>query len=120
MVNDQLNEFTYPAHLAGLSYSLYRHVRGLTIRVSGYSGKQDILLRRIIDALASPKLDSQRFEILKQDMIRGLRNRRENPPYNRALDELRDLIIDPQWSDAEQLDAMQGATLEASGGNSPW
>jgi secreted Zn-dependent insulinase-like peptidase len=113
MVNDQLNEFTYPAHLAGLSYSLYRHVRGLTIRVSGYSGKQDILLRRIIDALASPKLDSQRFEILKQDMIRGLRNRRENPPYNRALDELRDLIIDPQWSDAEQLDAMQGATLEA-------
>ena len=113
MVNDQLNEFSYPADLAGLNYSLYKHIRGLTIRVSGYSGKQDTLLRRIIDALASPKLDPQRFEILKQDRIRSLRNRRENPPYNRALDELRDLLIDPQWSDVEQLDAMQGTTLDA-------
>ena len=44
MVNDQLNSFSYPADIAGLSYSLYKHIRGFTVRVSGYSDKQDLLL----------------------------------------------------------------------------
>ncbi len=112
MVNDELNEFSYPANLAGLSYSLYKHIRGLTIRISGYSDKQDILLRRIVKALHRPRLDPQRFRILKQDLIRNIRNRRKNAPYDRALDELRDMLIHPQWSDSAQLAAATAATLD--------
>ncbi len=112
MVNDELNEFSYPANLAGLSYSLYKHIRGVTIRISGYSDKQDILLRRILAALDRPKLNPRRFVILKQDLIRNIRNRRENAPYDRALDELRDMLIHPQWSDKAQLAAAMNVTLE--------
>lgn len=112
MVNDELNEFSYPANLAGLSYSLYKHIRGLTIRISGYSDKQDVLLERIVSALDRPKLDPQRFRILKQDLVRNIRNRRENAPYDRALDELRDLLIEPQWSDAAQLAAAREVSLD--------
>ncbi len=112
IVNDQLNEFSYPANLAGLSYSLYKHIRGVTIRISGYSDKQDVLLRQIVSALARPKLDPQRFQILKQDLVRNIRNRRENAPYDRALDELRDMLIAPQWSDEARLAAAKNVTLD--------
>ncbi|MDX1514890.1 MAG: insulinase family protein, partial [Gammaproteobacteria bacterium] len=111
MVNDQLNEFSYPADLAGLSYSLYRHVRGFTIRVSGYSAKQDVLLQRIVSALAEPRLDPGRFQILKSDMLRTLKNRRQNRPYERALDDLQDMLIHPQWDEREQIQAISGVTL---------
>ena len=39
-INEQLNEFSYPAALAGLSYRLYPHVRGVSVRLSGYQDKQ--------------------------------------------------------------------------------
>ncbi len=112
MVNDELSEFSYPADLAGLSYSLYKHIRGVTIRISGYSDKQDILLRRIVAALDRPRLDPQRFEILRQDLVRNIRNRSQNAPYDRALDELRDMLIYPQWSDKAQLAAAARLTLD--------
>jgi len=112
MVNDELNEFSYAANLAGLSYSLYKHIRGVTVRISGYSDKQDILLKRIIAALSRPRLDPQRFRILKQDLVRNIRNRGQNAPYDRALDELRDMLIAPQWSDKAQLSAANDATLD--------
>ncbi|HSS64049.1 MAG TPA: insulinase family protein, partial [Gammaproteobacteria bacterium] len=112
MVNDELNEFSYAANLAGLSYSLYKHIRGVTVRISGYSDKQDILLRQIIGALERPELDPQRFRILKQDLVRNIRNRRQNAPYDRALDELRDMLIAPQWSDEAQLSAAANVTLD--------
>ncbi|MFQ5760007.1 MAG: insulinase family protein, partial [Acidiferrobacterales bacterium] len=32
IVNDQLSEFSYPAYLAGLTYDLYKHVRGFAVR----------------------------------------------------------------------------------------
>lgn len=112
MVNDELNEFSYPANLAGLSYSLYKHIRGLTVRISGYSDKQDILLRQIVEALDRPKLDPKRFRILRQDLIRNIRNRSQNAPYDRALDELRDMLIHPQWSDRAQLAAATAATMD--------
>ena len=112
MVNDQLNEFSYPADLAGLDYNLYRHIRGLTVRISGYSAKQDVLLERIAAALASPKLDPKRFGILKNDLIRTVRNRRQDRPYERALDDLQDMLIVPQWDEPERLAALQQTTLE--------
>lgn len=112
MVNDQLNEFSYPADLAGLDYSLYRHIRGLTIRISGYSAKQDVLLERIAAAMASPKLDPKRFGILKNDLIRTVRNRRQDRPYERALDDLQDMLVVPQWDESEQLAALGQTTIE--------
>jgi insulysin len=112
MVNDELNEFSYAANLAGLSYRLYKHIRGVTIRISGYSDKQNILLKRIIAALYRPKLDRQRFLIVKQDLVRNIRNRKENAPYDRALDELRDMLVLPQWSDEAQLAATSEATVD--------
>jgi secreted Zn-dependent insulinase-like peptidase len=107
LVNDQLTEFSYDAALAGLGYSLYKHVRGFSVRVSGYDDKQTILVQRIVDALRRPNIADDRFEVAKENMIRGLRNARKNSPYRRAIDEVRLLLTEPSWSE-EQLLAVIG------------
>ena len=107
LVNDQLNEFSYPASLAGLSYSLYKHLRGFSARISGYTGKQARLLKRMINALKNPKLDPQRFAIIKANMLRNIRNSVQDAPYNRAIAEVRTLLVQQDWSDEELLAALQ-------------
>lgn len=106
LVNDQLTEFSYDADLAGLSYSLYKHVRGFTVRVSGYDDKQTVLVERIVDALRHPKIADDRFEIAKENMIRGLRNARKDSPYRLAIGEVHLLLTEPSWSEEELLAAI--------------
>jgi secreted Zn-dependent insulinase-like peptidase len=108
LVNDQLTEFSYDADLAGLSYSLYKHVRGFTARVSGYDDKQTVLVERILDALRHPKIADDRFEIAKENMIRGLHNARKDSPYRLAIGEVHLLLTEPSWSEEELLAAIGG------------
>jgi len=106
LVNDQLTEFSYDADLAGLSYALYKHIRGFTVRISGYDDKQDVLVARIVDALRKPTIADDRFEIAKENMIRGLRNAQKDSPYRLAIDEVRLLLTEPTWSEREMLAAI--------------
>ena len=83
MANDALNEFAYPAAIAGQSHSLYRHRRGVSVRLSGWSDKQDLLLARIVRTLRALPLPARRFEAEKAEYARELRNvdeRRPVPP----------------------------------------
>ncbi|MCA8967339.1 MAG: insulinase family protein, partial [Planctomycetes bacterium] len=88
MVKDNLNEYSYPASLAGLDYSLYRHSRGFSVRMSGYEDKQPVLLARLADTLRTPDLDEQRFQGAREELLRALRNASRDTPYSRAMDEL--------------------------------
>jgi secreted Zn-dependent insulinase-like peptidase len=115
LVNDQLDTFSYPADLAGLSFRLYRHSRGLTVRISGYDERQPELLARILDALASPRIDPRRFEILRNELGRDLENSRLDQPYRRAMTRLHDILVEPNWTVAERLaivDTLTAAELE--------
>jgi len=111
LVNDQLTEFSYDADLAGLSYDLYKHIRGFTVRISGYDDKQSVLVARIVDALTNPRIADDRFQIAKENAIRGLRNAQKNSPYRRGIDEVRLLLTEPDWSEAQLLEAI--ADVEA-------
>ncbi len=112
LVNDQLNEYAYPAALAGLGFQLYSHMRGISVRVSGYADRQAELLQRILKTLTAPELQAQRFAILKAELKRGLLNRRRNQPYRQALSTLRDLLVKPRWTDTEQLAVIDAITLQ--------
>lgn len=112
LVNDQLTEFSYDADLAGLSYSLYKHIRGFTVRVSGYDDKQAVLVERIVDALRRPHIAEDRFEVAKENMVRSLRNAAKNSPYRRALDEVRLLLTEPDWSEEQLLAAIVDVTAD--------
>ena len=112
MTNDTLNEFAYPASLAGQSYSLYRHRRGISVRLSGWSDKQDLLLARIVSTLRDPPLPARRFEAEKAEYLRQLRNIGERRPFRRAMSDMSELLIEPAWSDNVLLAALEAVTLE--------
>ncbi len=111
VVNDQLNEFSYPADVAGLEYSLYTHTRGFSVRVSGYNDKQARLLDRIIAAIRQPKFDPRVFDMARRKLIRGYANRAKNAPNQQVMSSVIDLILKPHWLDAALLEAVQGVDL---------
>ena len=107
LVNDQLNEFSYPAILAGLSYRLYPHIRGFTIRISGYNDKQPLLLKRLIETLRDPVIDPERFAIIKERQLRQLRSARLDRPYSQTMGELSQLLVEPSWTEDQRIAALE-------------
>lgn len=112
IVNDQLNEFSYPAYLAGLTYDLYKHIRGFTVRISGYNDKQALLLSRIVEALTSPTIRPERFAIAKDELGRRLGNAKREPPNRQTVSEVSRLLLKPHWTAERRLTAMQRLTLK--------
>ena len=110
MVHDALDEFAYPAALAGQTWALSRNRRGITVRLSGWSDKQDLLLARVVSTLRALPLPARRFEAQKSEYARHLRNAGERKPFRRALSDVRTLLIEPDWSDDARLEAL--ATVE--------
>jgi len=47
LINAQLNKIVYPAGIAGLEYSLYRHIRGISVKVNGFEDYQSALLNQL-------------------------------------------------------------------------
>ena len=112
MVQDALDEFAYPALLAGQTWALSRSRRGITVRLSGWSDKQDLLLARIVSTLRALPLPARRFEAQKSEYARHLRNAGERKPFRRAMSEVRALMIEPDWSDDTRLEALGAVELE--------
>jgi len=106
-VNDRLNEFAYPASLAGLDYRLYDHIRGVTVRISGYDDKQRLLLERIARTLREVEVDDGRFAIFKEELMRALRNTAEETPYRQTAREIGNLLLVPHWTEAQRLAALE-------------
>lgn len=106
VAQDELNEFTYPATLAGLDFSLYNHIRGISIKVSGYPNKQSTLISRILNTLTTAAIKPSRLRQIKEDLKRELENSAKRKPYEQTAGKLRELLIEPLWSDKEKLDVI--------------
>ncbi|WP_299177961.1 insulinase family protein [uncultured Neptuniibacter sp.] len=111
MLQEQLNETLYDAYIAGLNGQIYPHMKGFTVRLSGYSDKLDLLLKAVADAIKHPELDKTRFEILRQEYIDNLANQSKNKPYNQATDHLYELLL-PQWEKSSQQAALESLELD--------
>ncbi|MGE0385771.1 MAG: insulinase family protein [Gammaproteobacteria bacterium] len=106
MVKDQLNEFAYPATLAGLSYDLYRHVRGISLKIAGFEDKQPTLLRAVLARLREPTIDPSRFAVIRDALRRELENSRKEAPYTQVYREVANLMVRPSWTIEERLAAL--------------
>ena len=69
LFDDFLNEYAYDAYLASLTYSISSTKYGLDISFSGFNDKMNVLLDKVFEKLVSFKIDSNRFEIIKE-MVR--------------------------------------------------
>ncbi len=112
MVQDQLNEYSYPAYLAGLNYDLYSHIRGVSIKIGGYSEKQTLLLEKILKTVKNLHLKQERFDIYKEQLARSLENAAKQKPYQQTTGEIRKLMLRPQWTEQEKLEAIKSISID--------
>jgi secreted Zn-dependent insulinase-like peptidase len=111
LLKDASNEFTYPALLAGLNFDMYKHAQGISLRMSGYNDKQMVLLDRIL-AIDTAAFDAERFDNLRQDMIRSLRNSVAKRPSSQVMDDLREALSYGEWGEAALIAELERASLD--------
>jgi insulysin len=63
-----LTEFSYPAEIAGIDFSVNHLLEGLYVLISGYNDKQHVLLQVILERIKSFKFDPNRFAMLKEQL----------------------------------------------------
>ena len=110
LLQDAVNEYTYPAVLAGLNFSIYTHSRGISLKVSGYNDKQLVLLARIVDSITGAQLDNQRFDNIRADLVRGLENVKTSRAFRQVVGDARQLMMSGQWSEEQLIPELQGMT----------
>ncbi|KAL0270074.1 UNVERIFIED_CONTAM: hypothetical protein PYX00_007602 [Menopon gallinae] len=112
LLEDSLNEYAYAAELAGLRWSLKNTEYGLQLSVGGYNDKQAILLDKILQKMTNLDIDPQRFDILKENYIRSLKNFDVEQPYEQASYYLTLLILEHAWQRDELLEAAEELTVK--------
>lgn len=112
-VKDALNAYSYPASLAGLEYQIYRHSRGLSVRISGYSEKQTQLLEKIVKQMRALEVDAQKYGLYSQSIRRSLENSIKGRPSDIVIEGVYDVLLTTSWSNQEKLAALQEIDRQA-------
>ena len=110
MIKEQLNEELYPATLTGLQLDIYSHLRGLSIRITGFDDKQEVLLSRILDELVAP-LNEDVFHQKKKELIDKYNNEKYDTPYFRLYEQASDLLVENAWPNQLLLDDLENLTF---------
>ena len=111
-INANLNAWAYSASLAGLDYSVYSHLRGITVRVGGYSDKLHTLMNQILLELADPELTEQRFRIARQNLIDALQNKAKDRPVEQTSEFVQNALIEGVWNTDSKLQAAREVTFD--------
>ncbi len=112
LVSDQLNEFAYPARLAGIDLSLEANASGFDIKIFGYSGRQGLLINKVMESVRSGKFKEERFSLIRENLLRSLRNQNKDLPYQVLAKQIPVLQTTPFWSNTQLIDALEKNTFE--------
>ncbi|XP_062560794.1 insulin-degrading enzyme isoform X2 [Armigeres subalbatus] len=112
LFKDHLNEYLYAADLAGLRLIVANTTYGVSVSIGGYSHKQHILLEKVLEDMYNFKIDEKRFDILKEQYIRNLKNYQADQPYQHAVYYLALLLTEQAWSKQELIDASELLTVD--------
>ncbi len=113
LVSDALSEETYPAYLAGLSYTLGVPDSGFEVSISGYQDKQLTLLAKVLDALLNTDIDPAKFDKYKASLIRDWNNSLKDKPFTQAFGALSDVLRSGRWPRPMLVEALQPVTVES-------
>jgi secreted Zn-dependent insulinase-like peptidase len=112
LIADQLNEFSYPARLAGIDQTITATTRGYDISIFGYSSRQGLLINKIMEGMRTSQFNEERFTLVKENVLRSLRNQNKDLPYQVLARQVPVLQSDPFWSNAELIAALEHQTLQ--------
>ncbi|KAL8936946.1 MAG: hypothetical protein Q9211_003934 [Gyalolechia sp. 1 TL-2023] len=103
LVKDALVEYSYDAELAGLEYQLASYSAGIDVEVGGYSDKMAVLLEKVIVSMRDLEVKPDRFQIVKERVLRGLKNWDFQQPYRQVSDLTRWLGSEKGWITEQYL-----------------
>ncbi|KAL7290058.1 hypothetical protein TKK_0015787 [Trichogramma kaykai] len=112
LFRDSLNEYAYNADLAGIKWELSNSKYGMNLVMSGYDHKLDVLLEKVMERLMNFDYEEERFEILKENYIRNLKNFEAEQPYQHVAYYLAVLLSEQVWVKNELLNATPLLTYE--------
>ncbi|PUA30321.1 MAG: peptidase M16 [Cellvibrio sp. 79] len=112
LINDQLNEFVYPARLAGIDLAVEANARGFDIKIFGYSARQGLLINKVMESIKAGKFNEDRYSLLKENLLRNLRNQNKDLPYQVLAKQIPVLQTSPSWSNAQLIAALESTTFE--------
>lgn len=112
LIKDQMNEFSYAAQLAGIEHSITANPRGYDVSLFGYSSRQGLLMNKIMETMRSTRFKEERFHVLKENLLRAWRNQDKDLPYQVLAQQVPVLQVDPAWSNAQLIAALENKTLE--------
>jgi len=106
LVEDSLAEYAYDAQIAGLGYALDSSSNGLTIHISGYSDKMSVLLEKVLLSMRDLEVKQDRFDVIKERLMRGWKNSEFAPPYHQVSQYSRWLSQEHGWITEQLLDEL--------------
>lgn len=112
LVEDALNQYSYPAAIAGLTYSLIQAGGSVVLSIQGYSDRQAQLLEEVVKTLAQVPIDSEKVARYQTELEREWRNTLKERPYTRNISAVSDALIIPRWRPVDMADAVQSLTAE--------
>lgn len=112
MINEQLNEFSYAANLAGLGGGLTASSRGVVMNVNGYADGQLKMIENIVQAMQNLNYDPTLFNRIRRKNIEQIQNSLEDAPYKRTAGDTQRLLYKPFLTDEEQIDALNSVSIE--------
>lgn len=110
VIQEQLNEFSYPALMAGLSYTLNPTRQGLLLAISGYSSSAYKLLSIVTKSLRG-ELDAETFERVRLRAVEGVKNFPLGQAYQVVSELSRKVTLKRYYLQDELLETYKSAKL---------
>lgn len=107
LVSDRLNEFAYPAEIAGVSFHVLGGVKGFDIRLGGFTSGHHVLLKEVLASVQLADVDVKRFDRLVQDFQEELQRALVDKPFRQIMRRASQLLLSPSQNLAENLVVLQ-------------
>eukprot|EP00457_Paulinella_chromatophora_P000869 gb/GEZN01000870.1/.p1 GENE.gb/GEZN01000870.1/~~gb/GEZN01000870.1/.p1 ORF type:complete len:1160 (-),score=151.63 gb/GEZN01000870.1/:87-3125(-) len=107
LFEDSVSEFMYDAELAGMSYSVTPVSKGFQVIFKGYNHRIFVLMQEILSRVRDIRVDKQRFDVIKEQLERSIRNFDQDPPYKHALYDHISCTEEKRWHPHEKLAVIQ-------------
>ena len=113
LVADNLAEVSYYANTAMLYYRLKHRHQGLLLMITGFNDKHADFLRVIIHEFVHLSVDPSRFAVLKDKLIRNLKDESHTAPYDQVRDYQNKFFSDVSYSSADTLAALERLEVDS-------
>ncbi len=112
LLNDHLNAILYTAGLGGLNFSIEKRSRGISFQLSGYSDKQGLLLKSVLQTFKNPVFTEARFQLIKEQWQKELINESKQSPYQQLARDLPVVLVSGYWGRQDYLKALATIKLK--------